>query len=230
MRNAILTFLTPGLILLGVLTVSCKKEVSPLEPGSLAGQKGGSPSLEVQNGKMSMDDRDRDRENYAILCARDYDPQNSIIDWDSLDYARYGRVFPDEGCEINLRVEFVPYPGVQTHHLISFEIPENAVSNDTTLMICTPDPGYAILSPSAMGNHHCSDPFILSSPATITFEVRGVDVETVTNLDVKLLRWDREQSRWVLATEGYASLRGGAIVGTLETTVLTRYAVGVQVH
>jgi hypothetical protein len=224
-----LTFLTPGFILIVLLTVSCKQEWGPLDVQNPQARAFVTPCeirRDSDNDRMHLAG-EGDHGDYAILSARGYDPGMSMWNWDSLDFSRQVRISSQDGASVELHVDFTPYPQVHTIHDLKFEIPADALFSDTTMRICAPDPGFALFSTSLIGDRKGTEPFILQQSAHIEFVIDGMHVSEITSLDVNLLRWMHEEKKWAPA-DGHVSIRAGHIIGFLDTDILTRFAVGVQ--
>jgi hypothetical protein len=218
MRPSILTFLTPGFLLIGLLTVSCKHGITP----SISSPVGVSEDAEI----APIDEPPDIDDPYVILSARDYDPDACTWGWDSLDFSQDAIIVPQDGGIIHLRVDFVPYHGVHTAHDIVFSVPQDALDEEATLRICTPDPGFTMFSLSIAGDWKETDPYQLQQPAHVSFSMDGIDLSGIAIMDVNLLRWSVEDMNWTTAS-GYVNIQGETLTGTFNTKELTRYAIGI---
>jgi hypothetical protein len=233
MRKFILSMLVPGLVLMCMLTISCKEQTRVLDPGDLSICS--DPIVPSDYADFVEPDPpdsgdensygDRDINLYTILCAPDYEPQSGTMNWDSRDNSTQTRIEAIEGATMDLQVEYNPNPLIQVSHMLHAVIPSEALPEDTTLRICVPDPGMAAFGFLLVEDHPSTEPYTLTSTAYLTFKISGFDVADLESEDLTLLQWNSRRARWD-ESSGSIQLTGQNITGSLELTELGRFAVG----
>jgi hypothetical protein len=235
MRKILLNLIVPGLVLMCMLTISCKEQAGILGPG---GTSMNSDPTDPSNNEYTdfqeptvPDSGDEgpypgeDTQSYAMLCAPEYEPQTGTMNWDARDHATQVRIDAGSGGTIELNVETTPNPGMNMTYQVRADIPPEALPHDTTLRAVVPEPGIGAFGLLVAGNQGAAEPFALTGSVYLDFKIQGLDLSGVTSEDLVLLRWNEVQGRWV-ETSGDVEMRAQTIVGNLELTTLGRFAVG----
>jgi hypothetical protein len=238
MRKILPNLIVPGLVLMCMLTVSCKEQTSITDPGSQVTCSEGNPIINEHTDLERPHDPDpggetssrtTETEEYDILCAPEYTPESGTMNWGSRDNSTQIRIDADQGGTYSLEVQSVPNPGMSVFYQIRIDVPPEALPKDTTLRMVVPEPGLAAFGVLVVEEQSSTEPYALTGTVYLNFKIEGLDLTDVSVDDLVLLRWSDQYSRWVV-TSGDVELRDQHIVGNLELIALGKFAVGTYVY
>ena len=234
MRKILLNLIVPSLVLMCMLTVSCKEQTGITDPGttSVCSESRFSANeytdfYEPQEPEPGDESpiRTEDTEEYDILCAPHYEPQSGTMNWSSRDNSTLVRIEAIVGGNLYLDVESMPSPGMSSTYHITVDIPPEALPGDTSLRLTVPEPGVCAFGILVIEDQSSTEPYGLTGMIYLDFKFHGLDLTDISPEDLVLLRWSDRHSRWVQAF-GNVELCGDRISGSLELTTLGKFAVG----